>query len=87
MALTKTMILLDNFDKEVPFPGAYIKILSVFTSKLTNHLTYGIYKEANGKLLKEGREEFKIDLETPNPLRQAYLHLKSLPEFADAVDC
>jgi hypothetical protein len=22
-----------------------------------------------------------------NPISQAYLHLKSLPEFADAVDC
>jgi hypothetical protein len=71
----------------VPFPGAYIKVLAVFTSKLTNHLTYGIYKEANGRLLKEGREEFEIDLETSNPLRQAYEHLKTLPEFSDATDC
>jgi hypothetical protein len=27
------------------------------------------------------------DLNGPNPIKQAYLHLKSLPEFADAVDC
>lgn len=87
MALTKTMILLDNFDKEVSFPGAYIKILAVVTNKLAHHLTYGIYEKANGRLLKEGREEFEIDLEIPNPLKQAYLHLKSLPEFADATDC
>jgi hypothetical protein len=27
------------------------------------------------------------NLSGANPLEQAYLHLKSLPEFADAVDC
>lgn len=30
---------------------------------------------------------FLLDLEGPNPIKQAYLHLKSLPEFADATDC
>ena len=29
----------------------------------------------------------QYDLEGPNPIKQAYLHLKTLPEFADAVDC
>lgn len=27
------------------------------------------------------------DLNGENPIKQAYLHLKTLPEFADAVDC
>ena len=27
------------------------------------------------------------DITGENPIKQAYLHLKSLPEFADAVDC
>jgi hypothetical protein len=27
------------------------------------------------------------DLDGPNPIRQAYLHLKTLPEFAGATDC
>jgi hypothetical protein len=27
------------------------------------------------------------DLSGDNPIRQAYLHLKSLPEFAGATDC
>lgn len=30
---------------------------------------------------------FDLDLDGPNPIKQAYLHLKSLPEFADATDC
>lgn len=27
------------------------------------------------------------DIASENPFRQAYLHLKTLPEFANAVDC
>jgi len=27
------------------------------------------------------------DINGENPIKQAYLHLKTLPEFADAVDC
>jgi len=27
------------------------------------------------------------DLDGENPIKQAYIHLKTLPEFADAVDC
>ena len=27
------------------------------------------------------------DLNGENPIKQAYLHLKTLPEFADAIDC
>jgi len=30
---------------------------------------------------------FLYELDGPNPIKQAYLHLKTLPEFADAVDC
>jgi len=31
--------------------------------------------------------ESDYDLDGPNPIKQAYLHLKTLPEFADAIDC
>jgi hypothetical protein len=27
------------------------------------------------------------DINGENPIKQAYFHLKTLPEFADAVDC
>lgn len=31
--------------------------------------------------------EFTPDMDGPNFIKQAYLHLKTLPEFAGAVDC
>jgi hypothetical protein len=30
---------------------------------------------------------FNLDMNGENPIKQAYEHLKTLPEFADAVDC
>jgi hypothetical protein len=33
------------------------------------------------------RQNFKINLDGKNFIAQAYDHLKTLPEFADAIDC
>jgi len=33
------------------------------------------------------RHSCDYDINGDNPIKQAYLHLKTLPEFADAVDC
>ena len=45
------------------------------------------YKEAGFSFFSDVSYATAFDLEGPNPIKQAYLHLKSLPEFADAVDC
>jgi hypothetical protein len=63
---------------------AYVKVLTVAGSKtdltalilfLTDNLSF------------EKSFTFVPDLDGPNFIKQAYLHLKTLPEFADAVDC
>jgi hypothetical protein len=33
------------------------------------------------------RHSSNYDINGENPIKQAYLHLKTLPEFAGAVDC
>lgn len=35
----------------------------------------------------EAAFQCRYDINGDNPIAQAYVHLKSLPEFADAVDC
>jgi len=35
----------------------------------------------------DGSYASAYDLSGENPIKQAYLHLKTLPEFSDAVDC
>jgi hypothetical protein len=87
MALQKTLTLVDNFNELVVFDNAYIQIAKVETSKITSIATVLIRKSSSSQILKTQIAEFSIDLEGPNPIKQAYLHLKSLPEFSDAVDC
>jgi len=42
---------------------------------------------AAGGIVKDTVFQFTPDMDGPNFIKQAYLHLKTLPEFADAEDC
>jgi hypothetical protein len=45
------------------------------------------YKATNKPFIAEVVYTIGYTLDGDNPIRQAYLHLKTLPEFANAVDC
>jgi hypothetical protein len=89
MALQKNIKLTDNFGIEVEIPNAYIKVSKVEFSKQSSIYVLEYKKSQNEiQLLQTKFGEFKAEIESiDNPIKQAYLHLKSLPEFADAVDC
>jgi hypothetical protein len=87
MALSKTIQLIDNFGETVVFPNAYIKIASVSARKDLAVATCKIYKTQFERELEERIVQFAFDLEGPNSIKQAYLFLKTLPEFSDATDC
>jgi hypothetical protein len=42
---------------------------------------------ASGEAFKAGNYKFSPDMNGGNFIRQAYDHIKSLPEFTNAVDC
>jgi hypothetical protein len=87
MALTKTLDLTDNFGETIQFSDAYIRVELVSTTKTCCFVTYKIFREKAGQELQQKFTNFNVNFDGPNPIKQAYLHLKSLPEFADAVDC
>jgi len=87
MALQTSLSLIDNFQQTIPFANCYIKVSSVLSTKEYSTTTYSIYKEKDGFLLQQNVINFILDFDGHNPIKQAYLHLKSLPEFSDAVDC
>ena len=64
--------------------NAYIKVESVQGSK---DLMGIVVKFSGGSTQFQKIYSFTLDLEGPNPIKQAYQFLKSLPEFADATDC
>ena len=88
MALSKTLQLIDNFKEPITFENAYVKVIQVTGNKKALTVLYGIYK---GPDLEEALEQryvmFPPDMNGPNPIKQAYLHLKTLPEFSNATDC
>jgi hypothetical protein len=87
MALQKTITLIDNFGEVVTFESAYVKVLRVVGSKFEVEIIYGIARNDTGDVLQINSVRFIPDMDGENFIRQAYLHLKTLPEFANAVDC
>lgn len=87
MALSQSMQLEDNFKRMVDFDNVYIKVgyISGDKNKLTAVLEYKT--AADGTVLKTHNVLFDLNLNGSNPIQQAYEHLKTLPEFANATDC
>lgn len=67
---------------------AYLRVDQLSLSGKEN-ITFKVNSYKN-KELPSFEENFygcAYDLNGDNPIKQAYLHLKTLPEFTDAVDC
>lgn len=86
MALSKDLVL-TAFNQDVTIKNAYIKIDSVFGDKNIMNLNVGIYQASGQSELSRKGFAFTQDLNGVNVITQGYDYLKTLPEFADAVDC
>ena len=98
MALSKNITLPILVTKEVAgegviststenqyFKEAYVKVAVVSGDKAT--ATASVIFTLNGEEAMQRSYDFAIDLDGPNFIKQAYEHLKTLPEFEDAIDC
>lgn len=68
-------------------PALYIKVESVTGSKSKAQAIVSLTDEAQGKKLLEKSFVFTPSMDAGNFIAQAYAHLKTLPEFAGAIDC
>jgi len=84
MALKKDISLKDNFGVERQFAGAIIKVAEVGGTKASQ--TAIVVFTNNETVLTKKTYTFDANLDGPNFIKQAYEHLKTLPEFADAAD-
>lgn len=86
-----------NWQKTIPgfsgalaAPSCYCKVTTMTCDKLQGEaqvLIFSASPETGGLLLDTISRGFPLDLDGPNPIKQAYQFLKTLPEFSDAVDC
>jgi hypothetical protein len=87
MALTKSTTLIDNFGHSIEFSECYIRVFEVNGGKEMISASVSWHPGAGQRSLQVRSFQFVPDMDGPNFIRQAYLHLKTLPEFANAVDC
>jgi len=89
MALTKPT----NSPFGIDLDACYIKITKVeITDKAQMRADVSFFANVNSSasshpLYVKSEADMAYDLDGPNPIKQAYQHLKTLPEFADAIDC
>ena len=70
-------------------PNAYIRIgkLEVVRKVLLRYTVAIFYDQSEEFPAEEILFMCPYDIEGENPIAQAYTHMKTLPEFAGAVDC
>ena len=84
MALQKTTKTPHGFDAI----GAYHRVEGVtLNSKVSINFRLRSYKKPECEAFADAGFGCDYDMDGANPIAQAYEHLKTLPEFADAVDC
>tara|TARA_R110000803_G_scaffold193857_2_gene256861 strand:+ start:169 stop:432 length:264 start_codon:yes stop_codon:yes gene_type:complete len=86
MALQKTVTLTSNFGEEQTFTNAYIKVARVSGTKTSVSAVVEIRKEVDGTLLHSESHVFDPSMNADNFIKQAYNHIKTLPDYSDATD-
>lgn len=84
MALKKDIIL----ESGVSVSAATVKVGTVSVAgktKISFSVFYSV--EEHQTAFHETSHECAYEMSGENPIKQAYEYLKTLPEFADAVDC
>ena len=86
MALKKTPTKsFAGFSGQVQADDVYYKVEQVSGDKQRVEFTMRRYKD--GAHVDSFSQEFKPNMDGGNYIQQAYLHVKTLPEFSGATDC
>lgn len=84
MALKKDVVL----ENGIKVDAAYIKVGTVSVVEKTK-ISFSVFYSVDPQksAFKESSFECAYVIDGENPIKQAYEHLKTLPEFSGAVDC
>ena len=87
MALEKNYSFKTKYGVDAIIDNCYIKVNSINTTKSFGTALVQFFPNDKSIVLEELPYQFAYDITGENPIKQAYLHLKTLPEFATATDC
>lgn len=87
MALTKSLTM-SAYGQDVTIPDAYIKVSAVTVTSTTANAFVSVLASDKTTLISQSQYMFVPSLAdgSPNVITQAYAHLKTLEQFAGAVD-
>lgn len=84
MALKNTTITQYGFEIQ----NSYNRVGNVLIIKKTElEFELNTSKDSESDFFKKTKFNTIYNINGENPIKQAYLHLKTLPEFSDATDC
>lgn len=84
MAIQKTLTTVHGAE----IKDAYIRVEAIrLVHKTAIEFNLCIYANPSKPMIYGTSVECGYDLLGENPMAQAYQHLKTLPEFSDAIDC
>lgn len=86
MAL-QTNYVLQIHDQSIVIANAYCKVLRIAGTKDSLSYDVNVMDEQNGKSYRVLSFDFAPKMNGGNFIAQAYQHLKTLPEFENAMDC
>lgn len=87
MALKKTISLKNNFGLMSEIPDCYVRVDEIRGGKTALAAKVAFCSADKQHRYGIKAYDFFPSLDGANFIRQAYEHLKTLPEFAGAVDC
>jgi hypothetical protein len=87
MALQQSFSATTNLGTQATFPKAYVRVEKIIGNLSLLEIYLAAYSAKGETFIESKKYLFIPGADGNNFIKQAYLHLKSLPEFADAVDC
>lgn len=87
MALQQSFSAITNLGTQATFPKAYVKVEKIIGNLSLLEIYLAIYSAKGETFIESKKHLFIPSAEGDNFVKQAYKHLKTLPEFSDAVDC
>ncbi len=72
--------------KDIIVKDTYVKVRYISGTKDEVDIRISFRASKNSPQLYEERYLMPLDLNGPNPFKQAYIHLKTLEKFSSAVD-
>jgi len=79
----------NNFGQISTLTNCYCKVTRLMGDKVQMHIKMDVMNEEKNRVYREETFTFEPSVEqgSKNFIAQAYEHIKSLPQYAGAVDC